>query len=283
MKKIYIATVGLVISLFVFITCEPDPIDQPQSPANKPPVAKAGKDTSITLATCSSTANFSLDGSGSFDPDNSSIVYLWKFLLNQFNANLSDNKSARPAVLNLRAGQYNIELTVTDPAGLFAKDTVTVDVISSTANGYDLDITINGVYHFQNNYEDCYYCYNPCCYYDLSYIEYATGSLPPIGMFNFYAYEEADTATANDGHYTHFGLYTGGNNGPSAYGTSSINLKKVYQSGGGSFNGTFTPTNGSALSCDPNIFKNLAPLTVTGTMNTTTNIITLNIKGKIYF
>jgi len=41
--------------------------------------------------------------------------------------------------------------------------------------------------------------------------------------------------------------------------------------------------NGSALVCDPNVLKNLTPLTVTGTMNTTANTITLNIKGKVYF
>jgi len=284
MKKIYVVAVGLAISLFAFITCKPDEVDPPPPPANKPPVAKAGRDTSITLASCGSTGYLILDGTASFDPDNyySSISYSWKFLSGQniSNATMNSPKGAHPTISNLRAGQYNIELTVTDPGGLFAKDTVTVDVIGSTAKEYDLDITINGSYQFYNNYEDCYY-YNPCHYYDLSFIDHATGSFSPIGTFSFYAYEEADSVTANDGHYTSFGLHT--SNNVSVYGTSSINLKKVYQSGGGSFNGTFTPTDGSASSCDPNTFKNLAPLTVTGTMNATTYTVTLNIKGKIYF
>jgi hypothetical protein len=288
MKKIYVITIGFVISLFAFITCKPDPVDPPPPPVNKPPVAKAGKDTSITLASCGSTGYVMLDGTASFDPDNnySSLAYSWTFISvqNISNGNIISPKGAQPAISNLKAGQYNIELTVTDPGGLFSKDTVTVDVIGSTAKGYDLDITINGDYRFQNNYEDCYYYYyTPCYFYDLSNIEHATGSFSPIGTINFYAYEQADTATASDGHDTHFGLHTGNNNNVSVYGTSSINLKKVYQSGGGSFNGTFTPTDGSAINCDPNIFKNLAPLTVTGTLNATTNIITLNIKGKIYF
>ena len=285
MKKIYVAAVGLAISIFTFITCKPDEVDPPPPPANKPPVAKAGRDTSITLANCGTTGFLLLDGTASFDPDNyySSLVYLWKLLSvqNISNANIANPKVAQTAISNLKAGQYNIELTVTDPGGLFAKDTVTVDVIGSTVNGYDLDITINGNYRFQNNYEDCYY-YSPCRYYDLSYTEQATGSFSPIGTINFYAYEEADTATASDGHYTSFGLYNNSNS-VAVYGTSSINLKKVYQSGGGSFGGTFTPMDGSALNCDPNIFKNLAPLTVTGTMNLQTYTITLNIKGKIYF
>ena len=282
MKRRYVITVGIVLSIFVFITCKPDPIDPPPPPANMPPVAKAGKDTSIALAACGSMVNLSLDGSASFDPDSSSIFYLWKFLsVQNSNSGIVDYTTARPALYNLKAGQYKIELTVTDAGGLFSRDTITVTVIASTVNGHDLDVNINGIFRFQNNFEDCYYC-SPCCYYDYSYLDNATGSFPAIGTFSLYAYEEADSATASEVHTTYFGLYTNNNNG-SVYGTSSINLKKVYQSGGGSFNGTFTPTNGSALNCDPNIFKNLAPLTVTGNLNTTTNSITLNIKGKIYF
>jgi len=41
--------------------------------------------------------------------------------------------------------------------------------------------------------------------------------------------------------------------------------------------------NGSALVCDPIVLKNLTPLTVTGSMDTTANTITLKIKGKVYF
>lgn len=286
MKKINVVTVGLAISLFAFITCKPDRIDPPTplppppAPANKPPVAKAGKDTSINLAACGLTANFRLDGSASFDPDNSTIVYLWKFLTSQFNANFSDATSARPEVFNLKIGQYYIELTVKDTGGLFAKDTIIVDVIGSTPKGYDLDVTMSGIFRFDNNYEDCYYCYDPCCYYDISSVDNATGTFSPIGNLHFYIYELADTAAASNPNHTHFGLYTNNNN-VSVYGTSSINFKKLFQDGGGSFSGTFTLTGGSALQCDPDIFKNLAPLTVTGTLNTT-NIITLNIKGKIY-
>jgi len=288
MKKIYFVAVGLAISLVAFITCKPDPVDPPPSqtppPSNKPPVAKAGKDTTITLASCGFVGTIELDGSSSSDPDNSPLTYLWKvvFATNNRNITATGIRTPRPIFSNLIAGEYDIELTVIDPGGLFSKDTVTINAIRSTVNEYDLDITINGSYHFANNYEDCYYYYTPCNYYDLSSIDHATGSFSPIGTMNFYGYEEADTATANYAHYTRFGLYTGNNN-VSVYGTSSINLKKIYQSGGGSFNGTFTPDNGSAINCDPNIFKNLAPLTVTGTLDTTTSIITLNIKGKIYF
>jgi len=241
-------------------------------------------DTSITLTTCSSIGNLVLDGSASFDPEGFSIAYLWTFLSgpNAGNAYINESRTSRPAITKLRAGQYNIELTVTDPGKLYAKDTVMINVIGSTANGYDLDITMNGTFQFDNNYEDCYYCYNPCCYYDICSINNATGSFSPIGNLLFYIYELADTAATSNPHYSYFGLYSP-NSDQSAYGTISVNFKKVFQSGGGSFNGTLTPTSGSALNCDPNIFKNLVPLTVTGTLNTTTNIITLNIKGKIYF
>jgi len=289
MKKIYVITGGLLISLFVFITCKQDPVQSPPStptPVNHPPLANAGKDTTITLASCGSTGTIGLDGSTSSDPDNSPLAFLWRVLFAPNNNFISTNmRSAHPIFSNLRAGEYDIELTVADPAGLTAKDTVSMYVFGSTGNGDNLDITINGSFHFEDNYADCYYCYNPCCFYDLSYVVNATGYFSPIGNFNFYGYEEADTATTSGSHSTYFGLYVSINNAnaESVYGTSSVNLKKVFQGGGGSISGIFTPTDGSALVCDPNVLKNLTPLTVTGTMDTTAKTITLKIKGKVYF
>ena len=71
MKKINVITVGLIISLFAFITCKQDQIDPPPPPTltNHSPAANAGPDQKITLPTNSVT----LDGNGSFDPDNNII------------------------------------------------------------------------------------------------------------------------------------------------------------------------------------------------------------------
>src|SRR5262245_33229330 len=286
MKGINGITTGLIILLLVFITCKPEPVDppplpqSPSAPVNQPPVANAGTDTSIRLPSCGATGSIMLDGKASSDPENSALSYSWKVIFAPNNRyRISNFRTAQLVISNMTAGEFDLELTVTDPFGLTARDTVVVVVsfVASVGNQYDFDITINGSFHFQDNYSDCYYCY-PCCYMDLSSIYDAAGNFPPIGDFYFYAYENADSATTSNSHNTHFGLYTY-NNDISVNGTTSINLKKVFQSGGGAFNGTFTPMGGSALNCDASALINLAPLTDTGTLDTTAHSITLNIKG----
>ncbi len=285
MKKINIVSIGLLIGLSVFIMCGKDKGYEPPQPTNYPPVAKAGRDTTIILASCTSTGVARLDGTASTDPENYfTLAYAWSILSVPPNSHVTtmNLKTSLPTFSNLTTGKYEIELTVVDQGGLSAKDTLIVNVIGSTEKEYDFDITITSPFQFTNNYEDCYYYWYPCYYYDLTYIDNARGTFLPLGTFSFYCYEQADTATASPTHATNFGLYTVGNTF-SVNGSSSVNFKQVFQNGGGPFNGTFTPVSGSALGCDPNIFKSLTPLTVTGTMNATTKSITINIKGKIYF
>ncbi len=284
MKKINIITIGLLIGLYVFIMCKPE---EPIEPTNQPPVAKAGKDTTITLESCSSTGAIMLDGTASFDPDNNfAFKYSWAILSSPANSQLitTGMQTAGPMISNLTAGKYDFLLVVADLGGLSAKDTVTVNVIGSTIKEYDFDMSITNPFQFVNNYTDCYYnyfYYGPCSYYDFTQID-ERGTFLPLGGIKFYCYEQADTATTSSIHTTNFGLYTSGNTF-SVNGTSSVNFKQVYQMGGGPFNGTFTPVKGSALGCDPNIFKNLTPLAVAGTMDTTSRSVTLSIRGKIYF
>lgn len=285
MKKITLIIVGSVIGLSIFITCgkDPEPVLQPTT--NRPPVANAGKDTSITLPSCA-PGTVTLDGRASSDPDNSFLTYSWKVLSSLSSYHLYHNDAYSPqfVVSGLRPGQYYIELTVIDPAALSAKDTVMISIVGAQAMEYRLDINITGSFYFYDNYEDCYY-YFPCIYYDATYIDNASGSFSPIGTMNFYAWENADTSTVSTVHDTHFELYTSNNstNPGSVSGASTVNFKKVFQSGGGAFNGTFRVSNGSASDCDPNIFASLPPLTVTGTLDTTAKVIKLNIKGQIYF
>jgi len=285
MKKMYIITIGLMTGFLVFITCKPDPVDPPPQPIpapNRPPIAIAGKDSSITLLSCGASGSIMLDARASSDPENSPLTYLWRVIFAPNNRyNISNNRITQPIISNMTGGEYDIELTVADLSGLTARDTVVVYIIPSISVAYDLDITLTGSFHFEDNYADCYYCY-PCCYYDLCYVDYGGGDFAPIGHFNFSGYEDSDTSSTSNSHNTYFSLYNSNNN-MSVYGTSSVNLKKVFQSGGGSFNGTFTPTAGSALNCDPNIYKSLAPLVVTGTLNATTKAVAINIKGKIFF
>ena len=133
------------------------------------------------------------------------------------------------------------------------------------------------VFTFQDNYADCYY---HCSYYDYTSIQIQF-DFPSIGQFNFYTQEYADTASASDVHTTSMSLY--GDNGPGVNGTSSINFKKLIQKGGGSFSGTLKIEQGSAQNCNQNIYTNLNPLTVTGSLDTTAHTISLTIKGKTYF
>jgi len=156
-----------------------------------------------------------------------------------------------------------------------------VNVIGATPVEYNLDVSYNTTFKFLNNYEDCYYYYwGGCNYYDLTTIE-ATGSFGTIGQLNFTVYETADTATSSDPINTAMSFWN--DNGKHAWGTSNINFKKLIQKGGGPFAGSYTIKSGSAEGCISDIFKNFAPLAITGAIDTTAHIVSLNIKGKIYF
>jgi Tol biopolymer transport system component len=93
-----------------------------QSPINHPPVANAGADTSIYLP-----ANIAqLNGSKSADPDNNIATYHWVKIAGPASANISNSNAMLTQVTNLVQGTYQFQLTVTDSAGLFSKDTVEV-------------------------------------------------------------------------------------------------------------------------------------------------------------
>ena len=99
----------------------PDPV-QP----NRPPVANAGSDQTITLPTNSTT----LDGSGSRDADGYIASYSWAKISGP--SVLFNNVNTQTLQLhNLVAGNYVFELKVSDAGGLFSKDSVIITVISA--------------------------------------------------------------------------------------------------------------------------------------------------------
>src|SRR5436190_8364288 len=60
--------------LLFTVSCKKDNTpDTSVQPVNKPPIANAGRDTSITLP----TTHVILDGSKSSDPDNRPLTYKW--------------------------------------------------------------------------------------------------------------------------------------------------------------------------------------------------------------
>ena len=245
---------------------------------SRAPIAKAGADVSITQPSCSSLASVELDGSSSSDPDNSILTYNWTKISGPVSFNLRNNTKVKAVAENLVPGVYGFELQAVDPQGLISKDTVLVNVMGAALVEYNLDISYNGGFSFLNNEKDCYYF--PCVYNDVTNIE-ASGSFGTIGQLNFSVYEVADTAASSDPASSSMSLWN--NNGRHANGTGNINFKKLIQKGGGPFIGTMTITGGSAEECTQDIFKNLPPLTVTGTMDTTAHTVIVNIKGKIFF
>ncbi len=98
-------------------------VNDPSQP-NRPPVANAGADQTITLPTNTVTIN----GNGSIDPDNNITGYAWTKISGPASFNITNSNTAQTQVTNLVQGAYQFELKVTDARGLFSKDTVMVTV-----------------------------------------------------------------------------------------------------------------------------------------------------------
>jgi hypothetical protein len=274
MKSILkLAACSLLVEIIIFLSCKKDPANN-----HLPPVADAGSDKNVTLTSCSSSTFVDLDGSSSSDPDNNISSYLWTKISGP-SAVLYNSTSATARMKNIVPGQYAVELKVTDGEGLSSKDTVLINVTGPGVE-YDFDVTINTSYDFYDNYKDCYY-YIPCSYYDLVAIQ-GTPNFPPIGQLNFYISEYSDTAISSNSQSVNMNFYSSNGNS-TVSGICSISFKQLIEQGGGSFNGTFKVDGGSAQACNEHIFDNLAPLAVTGSLDTTTQAINIKIKGKIYF
>jgi hypothetical protein len=91
---------------------------------NRPPVANAGADQTITLPTNTVTLN----GSGSTDQDNNITNYSWTKISGPASFNIINSNAVQTQITNLAEGTYQFELKVTDAGGLFARDTIMVTV-----------------------------------------------------------------------------------------------------------------------------------------------------------
>ena len=100
-------------------------------PVNKAPIANAGADVNVT-----GPADVTLNGSGSRDPENAALSYLWTQVSGPSVA--IANADMANATIQLGATQtdvaYGFSLKVTDPEGLFASDTVLVTNKADTPN-----------------------------------------------------------------------------------------------------------------------------------------------------
>ena len=250
--------------------------------SNRPPVANAGTDQSITLSSCSDRTGFvELDGSASHDPDGDVISYGWRLVSGPQGYNFGNPSSVKTRVERLQVGVYKFELAVRDAAGI-STDIVTLEV-TSVVREYDLDITFNALFNFTNNGVFCYYYYYDCSYNDLTEIN-GKGNFSPIGEFKLYISEYADTATSSDSHADNYmRIYTDAGNSESLNGICRVDFKKLIRHGGGLFNGTFNVTSGSAQLCNDAVFNNFLPLNLTGSLDTTAKTVTLRVQGKAYF
>ena len=100
-------------------------VNDPSQP-NRPPVANAGADQTITFPANTVT----LDGSASTDPDNNITSYAWTKISGPSSFNIANASTAQTQITNLVEGTYQFELKVTDAGVLFSKDTVQVIVMS---------------------------------------------------------------------------------------------------------------------------------------------------------
>ena len=92
--------------------------------ANKPPVANAGVDQSITLPTSTVT----LDGSKSTDADGTIRILQLGPKISGTGGTLTNATTSKATASSLVAGSYSFKLTVTDNKGATASDTVIVTV-----------------------------------------------------------------------------------------------------------------------------------------------------------
>ncbi|HEY1112165.1 MAG TPA: PKD domain-containing protein, partial [Chitinophagaceae bacterium] len=122
-----------LLTILLFVTCKKEDTSVPRppvAPVNKPPVARAGADQVLVLPLDSVT----LDGSASSDPEGKISSYGWKKIQGSSALYMLHADSAIVQVGGLWQGVYEFELTVMDPDGSSAKDTVQVSVLGSTAS-----------------------------------------------------------------------------------------------------------------------------------------------------
>lgn len=106
---------------------------------NTPPTANAGPDQTVITATGS--AQITLSGAGSSDPNNDPLTYTWK---ENGNVIAAESNSATSQV-TLGVGIHDIELTVADGKGGTATDVVVITVKSAEDAISDLITTVTSL------------------------------------------------------------------------------------------------------------------------------------------
>ena len=100
----------------------------PPPPVNRAPDANAGADVSMNIA----ASDISLDGSASSDPENGALTFAWTVVSEPAGSTvaLSDASAVSPTFASMIPGDYEFELTVTDPAGQTDTDRVVITLLN---------------------------------------------------------------------------------------------------------------------------------------------------------
>lgn len=97
--------------------------------SNKPPVANAGPDFTITLP----TSSVSVNGSSSYDEDGSIASFSWTKVSGPSQFTIANPAAANTGISNLAQGTYTFRLTVTDNGGFTNSDDVIINVNAATS------------------------------------------------------------------------------------------------------------------------------------------------------
>lgn len=129
----------------LFTACEKEDDETSVSPVPpkakaKPPVARAGNDTTIYIP----FSTYTLDGWASTDPNSNRVSYSWRRIAGPSVVEITtSSNSSRGHVSGLfNLGVYDFELTVKGTDGLSSKDTVSVTVAEPNCTSVNKEVIL---------------------------------------------------------------------------------------------------------------------------------------------
>ena len=137
----------LSVFILVIISCSKSGSNESWQP-NLSPVVDVGVDETVFLPDQSAT----IDAVG-FDDETASLDYSWQQVIGPGAVHIDDMHGSKTKVSGLQKGEYVFEVKVTDRGGLFAKDSIKVEVLDRPSK------------EIMTVVESIYYCPNGGCTY----------------------------------------------------------------------------------------------------------------------